>query len=512
MPEQTCSYEGCTRPVHNEDEGKCIFHCEKKDPQEFRNALAQQIREWRRLKPTAWSFVGFVFVNVSEQNLRTKMKRYGKRLFQNAYFPVWVDFRDAVFLCEGNFYRAKFFEECYFDGTKFCGDAVFTCAHFIGESSFNGIEVSGFAIFQDVKFRDGADFQEAIFHQGAVFDDSQFCKISAFNRARFLDDSSFEYVSFKQWVGFKKGLFVGELNLAYVSFAELGDFRDVIIGGEVRLVWPGEGSKRNTKGEEIERGRLFLKNLRFEKQGDNEEPLLDLRGNALQEDCRLLIHDTNMNRVLLEGTDCRQIEFHNVDWLRIRGRRVMADEYYIRKNPLVFGEDIPTWNEIEETYQQLADRCRKDLKHPAANDFERGIFEARLMAAKEKKDWRSRFNCFLYGIYKLASNFSGSISRPFLWIVLLTVIAAVVYGWLLYDGFSNVTWWPDFSKIWQSLVAAFRVVSLDRGWFSTEVDKLQTSNFIRFVLSFTAIIQTLLTAILITLFIFSVRRRFKHTE
>jgi hypothetical protein len=34
----TCSYKDCGRDVYR-DGDKCIFHCENKDPQEFRDAL-----------------------------------------------------------------------------------------------------------------------------------------------------------------------------------------------------------------------------------------------------------------------------------------------------------------------------------------------------------------------------------------------------------------------------------------------------------------------------------------
>ncbi len=455
MTSSTCSYEGCTRPVHNKDEGKCIFHAKEKDPQEFRDALADQIRVWRKEKATVWNFRGWVFVDVQRKD-KYPLKK--SNLFRRAVFPVGADF-----------YSAKFSGKASFCSAAFSGTAYFYLTTFSGDADFSSVTFSGIAYFHS-----------ATFSGTAYFESATFCSM---------------------------------LNMAYTSFSILGDFTNTTIGGDVWLMWPGVGQERK-------RGRLLLQGLKFEKKGE-EEPLLNLRGNALQEDCKLLIRDTKMKKILLEGTDCRLIEFHNVSWGKYKEklhakRQIVGDEHYLRNEPSVFGKNIPSWNKIEETYQQLADRFRKDLKHPAANDFERGIFEARLMAAKQKneegkRDWHNRF---LLGAYKFASDFSGSIFRPVFWTLLLTVIAAVVYGWLLYDGFSNVTWWPDFGKVLKSAVAALRVASLDRGWFSSAVDGSlpPVSDFVRFILSLTAIIQTLLTAILITLFIFSVRRRFKHTE
>ena len=55
-------------------------------------------------------------------------------------------------------------------------------------------------------------------------------------------------------------------------------------------------------------------------------------------------------------------------------------------------------------------------------------------------------------------------------------------------------------------------VAFNRAWFSTEVDSNAASHFCRLVLTLVSLAQVLLTATLATLFIFSVRRRFKHTE
>jgi hypothetical protein len=485
MTSPTCCYERCTRPIHNANEGKCIFHAKEKDPQELRNALARQIRQWRKEKTRAWDFRGWVFVDVEDRD----------NLFVRAVFPVGAYFYSATFSGDASFYSATF-----------SGDAFFGSATFSGDASFESATFSGDAVFGS-----------AMFSRGTSFGSATFSGYADFRTATFLGDASFESATFLGDADFSSATLCSLLDMSYTCFAILGDFTNVTIGGNVELTWPGEGYARQEKGKEQRRGRLLLKNLKFEKKGD-KEPLLNLRGNVLQEDCKLLIHDMKqMDKVLLEGTDCRLIEFKNVSWGEYKEKRhakrhIVADEYYLRYEPSVFGEDKPSWNEIEETYEQLADRFRKDLKHPAANDFERGIFGARLEAAKAQKDWRNRFNCFLLGSYKFASDFSGSISRPFLWTLLLTLSAAAIYGWLLFDGFHNAILWPDFDKIWQSLIAALRVASLDRHWFSTAVDQSQAGGFARFILSLTAILQTLLTAILITLFIFSVRRRFKHTE
>ena len=185
MSTPTCAYDGCGRPVYQPwNVGRkplCIFHCEEKDAQEFRNALARQIREWRNTETQEWDFRGWVFVDVARE------REYGWQkynLYTRAVFPVDADFSGATF--------------------------------------------SGKANFTEVSFQ-------------------------------------------------------RELDLSYTSFAVLGDFCNATIGGEVKVAWPGEGYKHNSTGAEVKRGRLLLKNLKFEQAEHGPAPVLDLRKNPLQD-------------------------------------------------------------------------------------------------------------------------------------------------------------------------------------------------------------------------------------
>jgi hypothetical protein len=237
-----------------------------------------------------------------------------------------------------------------------------------------------------------------------------------------------------------------------------------------------------------------------------------------------------MSHVLFQGTDCREIELYNVafprwrEWPRWRrwlgwnepenwcdhGRQLVGDEWMARHKPEFYKERVP-WGLISVTYQQLTDRYRKDLNHPAANDFERGIFECRFMSAKQnwKRDWRS---ILLLWCYKAASNFGGSILRPAWIAAILTLMCAWTYGALINNWWVAWPWHWDIGAAWDSIVTALRVVSLDRSWFSREVDASKMSSFARAVVSVIALVQTALTATLVTLFIFAIRRRFKHSE
>jgi hypothetical protein len=517
------------------------------------SALARQIREWRSNHAYVWDFGGWRFVDVERMERRAS-RRFN--LFRHAVFMHAVSFEGAVFLQTANFVNAKFCSDARFSRAKFRKVAYFVFAYFVSEVSFARAEFEQRAIFEVATFDDHADFSFTRFGRNVTFASSRFAWNSLFAKAKFRSD----------------------LNLSYTSFAVLGDLSDIEVRDRVILNWPGWGRNPDTKGQDVSRGTLCIDAPVFLSLDSIEYPLLDLRSNHIQTDSRLQIYKADMRNVLLEGTDCRHIEFVQVEWhswrrwprwrrifgwkrpagWNMRGRVLIGDEYLARENPArsyqLHGGSIP-WDLIAITYQQLTARFRKDLNHPLANDFEQGIFECRFMAAWQREErkhdtrdqfllrlhqqlskedpeqpdvkilrqlvariykWRRRKRAWrsviLLWSYKFASNFGGSIWRP-AWIgIMLQLISAWVYGIALCGGAFVWPWNWDLHSAWDSIVASLRVLSLDRSWFSREVDASKISSLARLGISLMALLQTALTATLVTLFIFAIRRRFKHSE
>lgn len=582
MSAPTCAHEGCTRPIYQNPAysvmDKCIFHCEGKDPQEFRDALARQIREWRNTKAPMWDFSRWVIVDI-ERNRRNSGRR--SNLFCRAIFPGDAYFDGATILGQANFRKATFIRNAFFRSTLFAGDAVFDDAIFGGRVSFLstrfmgyttfssatlknfanffGTTFSEYANFSNTTFSGPAFFKKAEFSESLSFDTSNFLgetnfgsaklsgnatfnniifsRLAVFDSATFSGDAYFKNATFSEAADFSGATFRAMVDMTYVSFAIMGNLSGIRIGGEAKLTWPGVGYKRNEKGEKVERGRMLLKEIQFEKLDNGQHALLDMSHNHLQDDCKLIFENTNMDNVLLEGTDCRLIQFKgNIGWPRWRpwprwraaigwkrslnwlehGCQVVGDEYILREFPEQYpisdsNKNPLQWRLIHLTYQQLTDRFRKDLNHPLANDFERGIFEARYMAAKQewKKDWRS---IILLKAYKLASNFGGSLFRPIAWLFGIMIACSLCYAGYLFDGRPVWPWQTDWNLFFESWTASMRVMSLDRGWLTRQMLDNHIIGGTGTFLSFVALLQTVLTATLVTLFIFAVRRRFKHSE
>jgi uncharacterized protein YjbI with pentapeptide repeats len=514
----TCTYKGCYRWGYGGSD-KCIFHAEKKDPQEFRNALAAQIRQWRSEKAERWDFSGWVFVdaprpksNVLNPNLFRRGVFQKRALFDDAKFLCKVDFTFARFTEGAQFERVRFQKTSLFTKARFSGSADFSNGEFTGDAGFDGTDFGLVTIFSEVKFHEMANFAECQFANGVSFCAAEFRKDGIFSEASFFKSRYSVPVSFEHAAFIGDAVFYGSqwwthADFSYAYFERSANFNNASINAEVRFSWPGVGLTCDEEGNPVQPGTLDLNDMRFPIQESGLCGILDLRDNDLRDGANLKTRDMDVRSILLAGTDCRLIEFRKVTWPRWKGRQVVGDEYIARTRPEFYAGAFD-WDSIAITYQELTDRFRKDLNHPVANDFERGIFESRLMGAKQKDErgkraWRT---VVLLSLYKAASNFSGSIMRPFWWALAVTVAAALIYGGLLYDGFGSMSWWC------KGIVASLRMMNLDRHWFSIAVDASDVGDFGRFILTFTAVIQTLLTATLATLFIFSVRRRFKHTE
>ena len=424
--------------------------------------------------------------------------------FEQCTFNGFCMFSSAVFASDANFEQATFTCEAYFTaGTSFNSVSNFSAAEFYKLADFSNTQFGTFTSFKDATFHADAEFQSVSFANIAYFENAIFHNNARFNSTQFFSDALFQGVTIARYANFDEVEFYGSLNLTYCSFGIIASFVGIILRGHVQLSWPGEGHKYSSRknSEKIERGRLLFKNVIFNSEFKNDDKVvLDIRNCPLQKDSTIRIHDCNMSRILLARTDCREIEFQGVEWPMLKRRRVIGDEYIWRTMPETAskldekrGTTKFGWNDIQQTYQQLAKRHREDLNHPVANDFERGIFIARRENAREKRKWG---DFALMTLYQWISNYGGSIARPFLGLLLTFPAFAVFYY------FTSVS--SEVDPFWtNALSVALRVATFRAG-----VLQSLTENHVGVYLL--VAFQIALTATLVTLFIFAVRRRFRH--
>lgn len=536
-----CAYEGCNREVYS-DAGfpktdKCIFHAKEKDPQKFRNALAIEIQRLKNENAVNWDFSGFVFVDEKNSNLFfcgyqfstsvsfKKATFIGEIYFSNATFKSLVSFQNAIFRGVAVFNNVKYKGWSLYHGSEFFEVADFYSAEFNERATFESTSFNDAASFKDVAFSGSAIFRSAKFHKTAEFNKATFNGVANFCNVVLYSKSDFENAIFYNSAIFCNAMFCGGVNFYNTSFAVLGNLDKCVIAGDVRWTWPGAGKKRDEKGNVIERGLLRFRCLRFENNG-----ILDFTNNSLADDCKLKFEQCDTSRVMFEGTDCTRIEFYANRWPRVMGRYVAGDEYIAReRNKHWFIRRSVRWDLIQITYHELAKRFREDYVHDKANDFDRGVFEMRrlsppqgnfltrfLWGKQESEDervtwWHWIFRPFLHflkrrvslaALYRYVSLYSGSVLLPFFWLAAVTAGFGLLYANFLYNGvFCR-------ESLIQGMIAALRVATLNRGWLCEELKGYPHE--LNLTVSLIAVGQIILTALLITMLVFAVRRRFKH--
>ena len=299
------------------------------------------------------------------------------------------------------------------------------------------------------------------------------------------------------------------------SFARFGNFSGCSIEGRVKIVWPGKGKKR-VNDKLVPRGTVLLDNLQFQPNSR-----LDLRENDLSEDVNLMVRHCDMVNILLLGTNCTRVQFYASKWgserdILFRGlvgskRDVVGDEAFYRRYRKVRRSTWqkprhkeknrkPPWGLIRQSYLQLAKQFREHLDHPRANEFDRGAFEMRRLEAKNEGGLRGWSTYIWLSCYKYVSHYSGNLLLPVIWFALATVTAGIVYNCWIYGK----TWFNS-----DGLTAAIRVLAMHRLWLD-DVIKDATEKWAPQVIILTATFQIVITAVLVTLFVLSIRRRFKH--
>lgn len=523
-----CAYPGCGRAPHYM--GRCIFHAEQKDPHAFRSQLAAQIREWRNRSETVdkWDFRGWVFVDTKRKG---SLGWRPENLFRSAVFPVAADFTSAKFTRKACFIGARFMRESWlvrttfmqgadFSSATFTRTACFGVAEFMGDGDFGGATFGQNANFKLAVFRLNAHFSEVIFAEEVTFLAATFTLDADFIDSTFTWDAEFVSTTFAKRAMFDRATFTQGANFYDAVFRDTADFPEITALGWLRLRslrFPQQGGYLPFRLNDVETG---------------DKGVIDLRDNDLQEHNPVIIRDCNLGRILLSNTDFEHVRLYVKDqdyetvrdrflWGLFRPARRCTGDEWVRTEEAGCGipdNELPTWNDVELTYQELARVFRESFNHPVANDCERGFFEARRNAEKGKGKLRDWCNYCVISVYKYASYYSGLIWLPVVWLLAATL--------LIFPGLYDLTllrrdlvfmpparYWPSLD----AMIASLRVAALDRAWLSRKM--LGDGNPLaviprgdQFWVSLIAVVQLVATAALIALFILALRRRFKHGD
>ncbi|MBN1572362.1 MAG: pentapeptide repeat-containing protein [Deltaproteobacteria bacterium] len=476
----------------------CIFHNDREDKD-----LEYFCKEFKKLYESGkHDFRDFIFpkdfdfskLRVEKGGLEFKEANFGGATFSGeadfieATFSKWANFGEAKFSGVANFSRVTFSRKTCFMEAKFSGKACFVGAKFLGgadfmeatfseRAEFRGAKFSGQAYFVGAKFSGEADFINATF--------SEKCKVVF--RGKTFDDNKkayFENLNIEK----DADLIFNEVNLNCVRFLRTDlskiDFLKVYWTGRKykSLFYWGRikvfDEKFQEKGWPLRNLQLLLYNLRYWLFKLKKEP------KEREEKSRL-------------RTFFRKIVFKILKQFKISVPRKREQEHY----------------EVYRLYNQLLFNYEGTNRHHEAGDFFAGQMEMRRRGYLDGKI----FSWILLILYKITSEYGERPLRAFGWLLVVWLIFGYVYlqiglypsagGEILQKSIiiqKNI--FAFLRDYFQGLIVSLDIMTIGRVKqlynMYTVVDKPIASVF--------KFIQTVLSAILLALFLFSINRKFKR--
>jgi hypothetical protein len=263
----------------------------------------------------------------------------GNATFYDATFSGDARFYDATFSGDAAFGRTTFSAIAGFSGATFCKDAEFGGATFSGDAGFGGAKISGDARFHGATFSMTAGFYEATFFGGAWFSGATFSGSAAFGRTTFCGNAMFDRTTFQKARKFGPSIVLSEIDFGEAVFSQNIDiemsssqlscqrtkFRD---GANLKVRWAVvrlddadlsrpclfAWAPESNHPLEIVLPALFFA-LPSEPPHESSPRIVSLR--------RATLAGLAVSAVDLSA--CRFAGAHNLDQLRIEGRRQFAE-------------------------------------------------------------------------------------------------------------------------------------------------------------------------------------------
>lgn len=283
-------------------------------------------------------------------------------------------FTESRFGINTSFATASFPHGAWFKGSTFNGFTSFDWASFQGSIVFSNVAVNGGISFQGALFAELSYFEEANFRGIAIFVGASFGRSANFNRARFESGAFFMGCDWTQ-IRRPSG---SEIHLKVKALAEtIGAnptsfprmfFESTYFGGDANFS-----------------GRKFSEGLSF--------AIADLPSGMPSSATAFLVAPKFHNCDLHQDANFDQVRF-----------------------PLAKGS-----SEAIRAYRTLKLAFAKQQGMQEEQRFFKLEMEEEAVAEKGAIRW-------LYRAYKYSSDYGFSIARPFVWFVIATIVAAVIYA------------------------------------------------------------------------------------
>jgi len=386
---------------------------------------------------------------------------------------------------------AEFWGHTVFNNINFNGEVDFEKIHFRKMASFRRIEFREHSSFNDCYFYERATFFDSHFKSGASFDNSSFKEYANFSQMQFLESSygnetSFEGAMFYDDADFVKTFFQGNSSFSEARFCKNARFIDAIFSSGFSL------SKT-----------IFFGQADFSCHGASSS-----------------IHASSGSDSLIHSDfhelDCQNAAFHGE--VKFINRQFLHSSNFqntqFLKAPKFHNCTLHQDTDFSGTkftdFSGKASRAYRTLKLEMEKVRDRKQ-EARFYALEQKSlrhhpDTPLAVKLFSKA-YEAASDYGQSFLKPLLWLCWFTMVFFFIYANILIpEGFIHPG--ESFAFAMEQIVRPFIV------WTSQYAEKingfaLEGHEFHPVALKVTATFQSLISLGLVTLFILSLRRRFK---
>jgi uncharacterized protein YjbI with pentapeptide repeats len=344
----------------------------------------------------------------------------GLASFVEVIFSDEADFEAVVFLAVAEFTGASFHGKVSFHLCQFRKVVDLSWVHFGREASFAGTSFTLHADFTSAYFNVG-DFSRATFTKGASFYGSQFGGLAYFAAAVFDDVVTFSNAQFDKKVTFSGAVFADLCDLCGAEFKDLAIFSGATFRG------PAEFRETAFREDKTGLSGPVFSLARFECPKD------------------VCFQKAYLGQAVFFNCDVSEVNFSNVRWARRSGNgkaMVHEERAFVEKAEIwepSFGvtdglaaptdsADERNYVLIAELYQQLKKNYDDRRDYWTAGDFHYGEMEMKRLSSPHRNKllrWWHR-NLGLVGLYRAASEYGESYTRPVVWLAAVVVAFALL--------------------------------------------------------------------------------------
>lgn len=565
-----CNHLKGIEKIKKDGEYYCYFHAPDKNEDEikkFWKFLFYYLKEQyeneyiENIDLEGFVFPEFTIHTFEEIEGRLKERNY-IGLLPKEIFEKRINLRDAEFLENVNFSNIAFDNGANF---KF---AIFNKFTKFNNSIFNDGNNSYQVIFTNSKFKQEVEFRNCIFNSNVIFDNARFFNKTDFTKSTFNKTILFRDVIFKSIVIFYKTEInntVSFINIyfifenrprsypryVYYEYEEMTKkFYEVINENKTSVIF-NEAIFNN----KVLFNKIFISDIaefvetefnnkvKFNKiyyakgykgyEGHREPTSYSRSAKVLFTSANFKFQDnisfinSDLGQWSFSYTPISDVKFLNITW---KGdgkpkRNHTFDEFIVTSNPDI--ESGISYDIVREVYRQLRLNYEKRLDYSTASDFHIGQMEMRLKDPDEK--W---YNKIVLRVYKLISNYGESWVRPLIGLSLtyLSGFYYIFYNYKFRELLNEFTYEFDdlslspfnsiisfilnivdkFSGL-NSFMYKLKNVLLDTMSLTFQIMSIFPTKKVKdFDDGFIVILLRLLTILFGTLFVLTLRRRFKR--